>query len=120
MNLPDSMIQSGKSAVQALWSDTATVTREADNEEEQTTETWTVYESIPCHLAQTNAPALDTSEAAALTEPVFTLEVDTAVILHDGDAVTVRHSGQTFKGLAGLPFHRTFCNAVKLSGVRIA
>lgn len=120
MNLPGSVIASGKAAVQALWSDTATVTREVDNEEEQTTETQTVYEDISCHLVQTNAPTLDTSEAAALTEPVFTLEVDTAVILHDGDAVTVQHNGQTFKGLTGNPFHRTFCNTVPLSGVEIA
>ena len=120
MNLPDSVVESGKAAVQALWSDTATVTREVDNEAEQTTETQVIYENIPCHLVQTNAPTLDTGEAAALTDPVFTLEVDTAVILKDGDAVTVQHNGQTFRGLTGLPFHRTFYNAVKLSGVEIA
>lgn len=120
MNLPANIVASGKAAVQALWSDAATVTREVDNEEEQTTETQTVYSGILCHLVQKNAPTLDTSEAAALTEPVFTLEVDTAVILKDGDAVTVQHNGQTFKGLAGLPFHRTFYNGVPLSGVEIA
>ncbi|TQI69001.1 hypothetical protein [Clostridium sp. KNHs216] len=120
MNLPANIVASGKAAVQSLWSDTATVTREVDNEEEQTTEPQKVYENIVCHLVQKNAPTLDTSEAAALTEPVFTLEVDTAVILHGGDAVTVQHNGQTLKGLAGKPFHRTFCNAVPLSGVDIA
>ena len=118
MNLPDSVISSGRAAVEALWEDTATVIRNIDVD--QSTEAQTVYDGITCHLVQTNAPTLDTSQAAALTEPVFTLEVDTAVILHDGDVVTVQHKGQTFKGLAGLPFHRTFSNGVKLSGVEIA
>jgi hypothetical protein len=120
MNLPGSVTARGKAAVQALWNDTAAVIRDVDNEEEQTTKTQTIYENIPCHLVQKNAPTLNTSEAAALTEPVFTLEVDTAVALKDGDAVTVQHNGQTFSGRAGLPFHRTFCNTVPLSGVKIA
>lgn len=51
---------------------------------------------------------------------ILPLEVDTAVALKDGDAVTVQHNGQTFSGRAGLPFHRTFCNTVPLSGVKIA
>lgn len=120
MNLPNSVVSSGKTAIQALWDDTATVVREVDNEEDQTTKPQTVYDGITCHLVQKNAPTLDTSEAAAMTEPVFALEVDTAVVLHDGDTVTVQHNGQTFTGLVGLPFHRTFCNAVPLSGVEIA
>ncbi len=104
--------------MQALWSDTVTITRDVDTE--QTTEAQTIYDDIPCHLVQSNAPTLDTSEAAALTEPVFTLEVDTGVILKDGDSITVQHGGQTFTGIAGTPFARSFCNAVKLSGVKIA
>ena len=120
MSLPDSVVSSGKAAVQVLWDDMATVVRDVDDPETQTTEPQTIYSGITCHLVQTSTPVLNTSQAAALTEPVFTLEVDMSVVLHDGDAVTVQHRGQTFKGLAGLPFHRTFCNAVKLSGVKIA
>lgn len=118
MNLPDSVLSSGKAALQALWDDTATITREVDVD--QSTETQTVYENIICHLSQTNEPVLDTSGAVAMTEPVFTLSVDTLVTLKSGDAVTVQHKGQTFTGLAGLPFHRIFCNSVKLSGVKIS
>jgi hypothetical protein len=118
MNLPDSLISSGKSAVQSLWDDTATVTRDVDAD--QTAKAQTAYEGITCHLVQASAPALDTSQAAGMTEPVFTLEVDTSVTLKEGDRITVRHQNQTFTGLAGLPFYRTFCNAVKLTGVKIS
>lgn len=118
MNIPASTISSGKSAVQAIWSDTATIVREVDVN--QTTELQTVYEDIPCHLSQSSAPVLNTNNAAAMTEPEFTLEVDTSVELKQGDKVTVQHNGQMFTGLAGLPFRRTFCNSVKLSGVDVA
>lgn len=83
MNIPASTISSGKSAVQAIWSDTATIVREVDVN--QTTELQTVYEDIPCHLSQSSAPVLNTNNAAAMTEPVFTLEVDTSVELKEGD-----------------------------------
>ena len=118
MNLPDNVVSSGKAAVQALWDDTATVVREI--EANQSSEEQTVYENILCHLSIKNAPALDTGKAAAMTEPVFTLLVDTLIMLHQGDSITVQHKGQTFAGLAGLPFNRTFSNSVVLSGVKIA
>lgn len=118
MNLPENVIASGKAAVQALWDDTATIIRNADVG--QTTEKQAAYTDIPCHLSQANEPVLDTGAAAAMTEPVFTLEVDTGIVLKDGDKVTVQHGGQKFTGLAGLPFNRAFCNMVKLSGVKIA
>ena len=118
MNLPENVIASGKAAVQALWSDTATIVRNVDVG--QTTEEQTAYADIPCHLLQANEPVLDTGAAAAMTEPVFTLEVDIGIVLKDGDKVTVQHGGQKFTGLAGLPFNRTFCNTVKLSGVEIS
>jgi hypothetical protein len=118
MNIPESVILSGKAAVQALWSDTATIVREVDVN--QTTESQTVYENIACHLSQSSEPILNTDNAAAMTELEFTLEVDTEVEIKEGDKVTVEHNGQTFTGLAGLPFRRTFCNSVKLSGVEVA
>lgn len=118
MNLPESIMASGKAAVQALWDDTATIKRNVDIN--QTTETQMVYDGITCHLVQISAPLLDTSQAVAMTDPVFTLEVDTDVVLKEADEVAVQHKGRTFKGRAGLPFNRSFCNAVKLSGVKIS
>lgn len=118
MNLPSDTVASCKAVMQAQWDDSATVTREIDVD--QSTETQTVYENILCHLSMKNAPALDTSGAAAQTEPIFTLLVDTAIVLQSGDSITVQHKGQTFMGLAGLPFNRTFSNSVVLSGVKIS
>ena len=104
--------------MQAQWDDYATVTREVDVD--QSSEPQTVYTDILCHLSMKNAPALDTSGAAAQTEPVFTLLVDTAIALKSGDSITVQHKGQAFTGLAGLPFNRTFSNSVVLSGVKVS
>lgn len=118
MNLPAETIASCKAVMQAQWDDSATVTREVDVD--QSTETQTVYESILCHLSEKSAPVLNTDSAAAKTDPVFTLLVDTAITLKQGDSITVTHKGQTFTGLAGLPFNRTFSNSVVLSGVKIS
>ncbi|QAT48585.1 hypothetical protein EQM14_01635 [Caproiciproducens sp. NJN-50] len=118
MNLPIDTIASCKSVMQAQWDDYATVTRDVDVN--QSTETQTVYENILCHLSEKSAPVLNTDNAAAMTEPVFTLLVDTAVTLKQSDSITVLHKGQTFTGLAGLPFNRTFSNSVVLSGVKIS
>lgn len=118
MNLPAETIASCKAVMQAQWDDYATIKREVDVD--QSTETQTIYTNILCHLSMKNAPTLDTDNAAAQTEPIFTLLVDTAVTMLQGDSITVSHRGQTFTGLAGLPFNRTFSNSVVLSGVKIA
>nr|WP_319488479.1 hypothetical protein [uncultured Caproiciproducens sp.] len=118
MNLPSDTIASCKAVMQAQWDDTATVTRDA--EIDQSSEPQTVYSNILCHLSMKNMPTLNTDNAAAMTEPEFTLLVDTSVVLKEGDSITVQHKGQTFTGLAGLPFNRTFSNSVKMSGVKIA
>lgn len=119
MNLPSETIASCKAVMQAQWDDSATVIREVPTDD-QSSEPETIYSNILCHLSMKNAPLLNTDNAAAMTEPVFTLLVDTAVILKSGDSITVTHKGQTFKGLAGLPFNRTFSNGVVLSGVKIS
>lgn len=118
MNLPAETIASCKAVMQAQWDDSATITREIDNG--RYTEVQKVYENILCHLSLKNAPALNTDGPAAVTEPEFTLLVDTAILLKEGDTITVQHKGQTFSGLAGLPFNRTFSNSVKLTGVRVS
>lgn len=119
MNLPAETIASCKAVMQAQWDDYATVTREVPTDD-QSSESKTVYSNILCHLSEKSAPTLNTDNAAAMTEPVFTLLVDTPVILKSGDSITVQHMGQTFTGLAGLPFNRTFSNSVVLSGVEIS
>lgn len=118
MNLPAETIASCKAVMQAQWDDYATVQRDVDVN--QSTETQTVYDNILCHLSMKSAPALNTNSAAAMTEPVFTLLVDTDIALKSGDSITVSHRGQTFTGLAGLPFNRTFSNSTILSGVKIS
>jgi len=118
MNLPAQTIESCKAVMQAQWDDSATVVREIDNGRYQ--ENQTVYENILCHLSLKNIPPLNTDGPAAVTEPEFTLLVDTTIILKQSDSITAQHRGQTFSGLAGLPFNRTFSNSVKLTGVTVS
>lgn len=118
MILSDSLIFKGKAALQAGWSDTATITRE--KAAGHTSDTIAFYSNIPCRLSQTSFPALDTSEMAAKTELTFILFLDAGVDILSGDTVTVSHNGQTFTGIAGLPFKRAFSTEVKLSGVKIS
>lgn len=118
MNLPAQTIESCKAVMQEQWDDSATVTREVENG--RYSESQTVYENILCHLSLKTVPPLNTDGPAAVTEPEFTLLVDTSVALREGDSIAVQHKGQTFTGLAGLPFNRTFSNSVKLTGVRVS
>lgn len=118
MNLPVKTIESCKAVMQAQWDDSATVTREVDSG--RSPETQTAYKNILCHLSLKNIPPLNTDGPAAVVEPEFTLLVDTSVTLREGDSITVQHKIQTFTGLAGLPFNRTFSNSTKLTGVRVS
>lgn len=117
MNLPANVIAAGKAAVQAQWSDTATVTRKdtVGNVRKDVT----IYTGIPCHLSQANKPALEQSDTVATTAAVFTVFVDTEVNLKPGDTLIVSHKGQTFTGAAGDPLNGTFSNSVQLKAVKI-
>lgn len=112
MNLPANIIASGKAAVQAHWSDKATVTRK--EKVENVMKDITKYTDIKCHFSQSAQPVLNQSSTVATTTSIFTLFVDTEVQLVTGDTLKITHKGQTFEGVAGEPFNRTFSNGVKV------
>lgn len=118
MNLPDSLVATGKAAIQAQWSDKATVTRQ--EKVGNIMKSITKYTDIICHFSQTSQPVLDQSSTVATTKSVFTLFVDTAVQLVTGDTLTITHKGQTFLEVAGEPFNRTFSNGVKVEANKIS
>lgn len=119
MNLPDSLVASGKAAVQAQWSDTVTIDRDflplVNNKKQHVT-----ISDITCHFSQTAQSALNQTDTVATSKDVYTLLVDTVVTLITGDTVTVTHKGQTFVGVAGKPFNRTFSNGVKVEVTKIS
>lgn len=119
MNLPDSLVASGKAAVQAQWSDKASVTRKGPIVNNKET-ILTPYTNIACHFSQASQPILDQSSTVAITKSVFTLFVDTSVQLITGDTLNITHKGQTFIGVAGEPFNRTFSNGVKVEVTKVS
>lgn len=118
MKLPAELIASGKAQLQSLWDDTVTVTRK-----EQTgniMDDVVKYQSVKCHLSQSNAPMLNQTDTVATTTSVFTLYVDTSVYILSGDSLIITHKGQVFEGIAGEPFNRNFSNGVKVEVSKIS
>lgn len=107
----------GRAALGALYDDHLANTREADGG--NVMETVTVARGVPCHLSvsRSRLAQSDTTAAAVLDYTVY-LPVDADVLA--GDALTVCHKGQTFKGVAGLPVRGSLSLAVPMTGVVIA
>lgn len=107
----------GRAALGALYDDHLTNTREVDAG--NVMETVTVAHGVPCHLSvsRSRLAQSDTMAAAVLDYTVY-LSVDADI--QTGDALTVCHKGQTFKGLAGLPVRGNLSLAVPMTGVVIA
>ncbi len=115
MRIPNSA--AGRAALGALYDDYLTNTREVDGG--NVMETVTVLQGVPCHLSvkRSRLAQSDTTAAAVMDYTVY-LPVDADV--QTGDALTVCHKGQTFKGVAGLPVRGNLSLAVPMTGVVIA
>lgn len=115
MRLPNAA--AGRAALGALYDDCLTNTREVDAG--NVMETVTVAHGVPCHLSvrRSSLAQSDTTAAAVMDYTVY-LPVDADV--QTGDALTVCHKGQTFKGVAGLPVRGSLSLAVPMTGVVIA
>lgn len=112
MRLPAEIVAAGKQQIQSLWDDTATITRK--HKVGNVMQDLVQYQGIKCHLSQSTQAAVKQSDTIAVTESAFTLFVDTAVKLKAGDTATVSHKNQTFVGVIGEPFYRSFSNGAKV------
>lgn len=76
----------------------------------------TIAQGVPCHLSVKRSRLVqsDTTAVAAVDYTVY-LSVDADI--KAGDALTVCHQGQTFKGKAGLPVRGSLSLAVPMTGV---
>lgn len=79
----------------------------------------TVYQSVPCHLSQSSPAPHEQTQTAAVINPSFSLHIDTDIVIIDGDALEITHNGQTWKGIAGQPFHRTFVNVIPVKAEKV-
>lgn len=106
-----------RAALGALYDDYFSNTREVDGG--NVMDTVTVAQGVPCHLSVSRSKLAqgETTAAAVLDYTVY-LPVD--VDVQTGDALTVCHKEQTFKGVAGLPVRGSLSLAVPMTGVVIA
>jgi len=118
MLFPPNIVASGKQQLQALWGDTATITRK--QKVGNVMKDAEIYKDIKCHFSQSSQPVLNQTETVATTNSVFTLHVDTAIEIMAGDNLIIRHKGQTFEGVAGQMFKRNFSNSVKVEVSKIS
>lgn len=119
MNLPSNVIQTAKRAFQSQWNDYVTVEREGtvlvNNVEEQ----GVPYRDMPCHFSMTSPAPLIQGDAGE-TKSVFQLFVDTEAVILPGDKLTIKHNRQTFRGVAGKPYHGSFSNTVSVEAVEMS
>lgn len=115
MRIPNAT--AGRAALGALYDDHLTNTREVDSG--NVMETVTIMQDQTCHLSvkRSQLAQSDTVAVAALDYTVY-LPVDANI--QTGDALTVVHNGQTFKGKAGLPVRGSLSLAVPMTGVVVA
>ncbi len=115
MRIPNAA--AGRAALGALYDDHLTNTREVDGG--NVMETVTVAQCVACHLSvrRSSLAQSDTTATAVLD---YTLYLPVEADIQTGDALTVCHKGQTFKGVAGLPVRGNLSLAVPMTGVVIA
>lgn len=116
MKISNSLKEAGKQAVQSLWDDKLSVKREQDSG--NVCGFIEVYKDITCHLCGSE-PTMKQGSEVATADTKYSVHVD-GVEIHAGDQMEVIHQGRVYKGAAGIPFPRSFCIVVPMTGVVIA